>query len=302
MAGIVRNHRSLLTHYSKPGQGACFRIYFRPDLQATPMRVSNPPLDLTSKHQGTVLVVDDEPTIRMVLAKLLVALAKHTYWFLVLRKDLGAQRGDVSKVKGLRIGAAPGVDLSFKHLLRQAGVDPDRDNVQVGPVPGTADSVSFGVTAAKALEEGRLDGFWANGMGAEVAVERGVGTIVLDLRRGVGPAAAQHYTFGALVTTDRLIQENPKAAAAAVRAIVRAQQALREDPNRATAIGQMRFPPQEASLIAELIRRDLPYYDPTITPETVASMNQFAMDIGLLKQPKPYDQIVATQFSGAWNA
>jgi len=36
----------------------------------------------------------------------------------------------------------------------------------------------------QALEEGKIDGFWANGMGTEIAVRRGVGTIVLDIRRG----------------------------------------------------------------------------------------------------------------------
>ena len=57
-----------------------------------------------------------------------------------------------------------------------AGIDPVRDGVQIGPVPGTSEpSVSFGVTAARALESGTLDGFWANGMGTEVAVRRGIG-------------------------------------------------------------------------------------------------------------------------------
>ena len=40
-------------------------------------------------------------------AKLLAAIAKHTYWFLVIRSDLNPQRGDLNIVKGLRIGAAP---------------------------------------------------------------------------------------------------------------------------------------------------------------------------------------------------
>ncbi|HEX2260644.1 MAG TPA: ABC transporter substrate-binding protein, partial [Candidatus Binatia bacterium] len=61
-----------------------------------------------------------------------------------------------------------------------------------------------------------------------------------------------------------------------------------------------RFPPSEAELIAELIRRDLPYYDPTITEETVTHMNHFAQDIGLLSAPVSYDQVVATQFTHLW--
>jgi NitT/TauT family transport system substrate-binding protein len=233
--------------------------------------------------------------------KLLVALAQHTYWFLVLRSDLGARRGDIQAVKGLRLGAAPGVNLSLQRLLVEAGIDLERDGVQIGPVPGTSEpSVSFGVTAAKALEEGKLDGFWANGMGAEVAVRRGVGTIVLDARRGDGPPSALHYTFPVLATTDRLIEREPETVAAAIRAIVKVQKALREDPSRATEVGRRLFPPDEAGLIAELIRRDLPYYDPVISEDTVASLNRFAQDVGLLSGPVPYERVVATQFRHLW--
>ena len=60
--------------------------------------------------------------------------------------------------------------------------------------PALLSGVSFGVTAAAALEDGKIDAFWANGMGAEVAVTKGVGKIVLDPRRGVGPAASFNFT------------------------------------------------------------------------------------------------------------
>ena len=48
---------------------------------------------------------------------------------------------------------------------------------------------------------------------------------------------------------------------------MKAHKALKEDASRATAVGKKRFPPSEAELIAELVRRDLPYYDPTIPEE-----------------------------------
>lgn len=234
-------------------------------------------------------------------AKLLAALGQHMYWLLVVRADLGVRRGDLQALKGLRIGAAPGPDAGLRRLLVEAGLDPARDGIRIGPVPAASTAgVSFGVTAAEALAAGEIDGFWANAMGAEVAVRRGVGTIVLDVRRGDGPPAARHYTFPALVTTERLIAREPEAAAAAVRAIVRAQRTLRADPARATEVGRRLFPPLEADLIADLIRRDLPYYDATITPETVASLNRFAQEVGLLSGPVPYEQVVASQFSQLW--
>ena len=85
-----------------------------------------------------------------------------------------------------------------------------------------------------------------------------------------------------------------------MRALVKTQTALKADVGRATQTGRKLFPPQEAELIAELIRRDLTYYDPTISPEFVAGMNQFARDIGILKGRVPYEKVVATQFAGLW--
>jgi len=226
--------------------------------------------------------------------KLLCALAQHMYWFLIVKKSLGAKKGDLSCVKGLRIGAAPGPVDGLKQMLRVAGIDPERD-VKIGPVPGfsVGQTASFGLLAAKALQEDKIDGFWANGMGAEVAVKNGIGTLVLDARRD-GSEEAKGYTFPALVATQKLIDENPNAAAAAVRAIMNAQRALKEDPERATEVGRKLFPPTEASLIAELIRRDLPFYDASISKKTVDSMNRFAQDLGLLSAPVHYRQVVWT--------
>jgi NitT/TauT family transport system substrate-binding protein len=226
--------------------------------------------------------------------RLLCALAQNMYWFLVVRSNLNARKGDLGVVKGLRIGAAPGPVDGLKQLLKRNGIDPAKD-VQIGPVPGftVGQTASFGLLAAKALEDGKIDGFWANGMGAEVAVRSGIGTLVLDARRD-GSEEAKGYTFPALVATQKLIDENPAAAAGAVRAIMSAQKALKENPERATEVGRKLFPPTEASLIAELIRRDLPFYDAAISQKSVDSMNRFAQDLGLLSRPVHYRQVVWT--------
>jgi NitT/TauT family transport system substrate-binding protein len=230
--------------------------------------------------------------------KLICAQAQGMYWFLVMRSDLGATRGDIGVVKGRSIGAAPWVEMGLRRLLIEAGVDLARDGVKIAPVPGAlAAGVNFGVTAAKALEGGKIDGFWANGMGAEVAVRRGIGTVVLDVRRGDGPKPCFNYTMAAIATTDRLIERTPETAAAAVRAITKTQEALKDDLGLATRVGRKLFPPAEAELIAELIRRDLPYYDARISREFVAGMNAFARDLGLLAGDVPYERVVATQFA-----
>jgi len=234
-------------------------------------------------------------------AKLLCAQAQGMYWFLVMRADIGATRGDVGAVRGRRIGAAPWVEMGLRRLLIEAGIDLRRDAVTIAPVPGASGaSVNFGLTAAKALEDGKIDGFWANGMGTEVAVRRGVGAVVLDVRRGDGPKSCFNYTMASLAATDRLIDGSPETAAAVVRAIIKTQTALKADPERATEVGSKLFPPSEAALIAELIRRDLPYYDPSFSPAFATEMNQFARDLGILRSEIPYDKVVATRFIDLW--
>lgn len=233
--------------------------------------------------------------------KLICAQAQGMYWFLVMRKDLNVARGDISAVKGRSIGAAPWVEMGLRRLLIESGIDLERDNVKIAPVPGAQGAgVNFGVTAAQALADGKIDGFWANGMGTEVAVKNGAGTIVLDIRRGDGPAQCFNYTMASIATTDALIEKSPETAAAAVRAIVATQKALKKDPGLATQAAQRLFPPSETALIRQLIERDLPYYDASISPEFVAGMNMFAHDVGISDGQAPYERVVATQFSSLW--
>ena len=235
--------------------------------------------------------------------KLLGALAQGMYWFLVMRKELGIARGDLAALKGRRIGAAPWVEMGLRGLLTAAGLDPRRDDIRIGPVPGaTGSTINFGLTAAQALENGTIDGFWANGMATEISVTSGVGTIVLDVRRGDGPPGCFDYTMPVLATTDRLIERSPETAAAAIRALVAAQNVLKADVSRATEAGAKRFPPRETGLIAGIVARDLPFYDAAISEHSVAAINDFARHMSILDEEVPYSDIVAVQFRDLWRS
>ncbi len=233
--------------------------------------------------------------------RLLCSLSQGMYWFLVVRADLAVEKGDMAGLEGLRIGAAPGVDIGLRRLFAAAGIDTDQAGISIGVLPGgVPEGASFGVAAAAALAAGEIDGFWANGMGAEVAVESGIAKIVIDVRRGDGPKAGFGFTQPTLQTTDRLYRERPDAAAAAVRAIVKTLAALKRDPGLATGVGEKLFPEKEAGLIRRLIERDLPYYDATISQDFFASMTDFAIDAGMLDAPVPYGQVVAGDLAPLW--
>jgi len=140
-------------------------------------------------------------------------------------------------------------------------------------------------------------------MGTEIAVRRGAGDIVLDLRRGDGPPQCFDFTMPAITTTDRLIADRPQAAAGVVRAIAKTLKALRSDVTLATRAGNALFPPYEASLIADIVMRDLPFYRPEISYSSVTAMFAFARDIGMLTSDRlSYQDVVASQFSGLWDS
>jgi len=235
-------------------------------------------------------------------AKIVVALSQGTPWLLVVRADLAAKRGDINAVRGLRLTAAEGPDLALKQMLIGAGIDPSHD-LQIVELPGAKSrDVSFGVFAARALEAGQIDGFWANAMGGETAVSRGAGKILVDVRRGDDPDEVRYFTFAGMATTDNFVEREPEAIAAAVRAIVKAQKALRNDPSLAQDVGRRKFPKDAAELITRVVERDVPFYNPVISEEAVAKMNRFAQSVGHLSGPVPYANVVAIQFHELWDA
>jgi ABC-type nitrate/sulfonate/bicarbonate transport system substrate-binding protein len=156
------------------------------------------------------------------------------------------------------------------------------------------------VFAARALEAGQIDGFWANAMGAELAVSRGAGKVLIDVRRGDDPDRVRCFTFAALATTDAYLEREAANAERAVRAVVKAQSMLRADPSLAKKVGEGKFPADAAEFISRTIERDVPFYDPVISEDAVTSMNAFAQAIGYLSRPVSYEQVVAARFRKLW--
>jgi ABC-type nitrate/sulfonate/bicarbonate transport system substrate-binding protein len=232
---------------------------------------------------------------------LLCALSHYTYWFLAVRSDIRCDQGDVSAVKGLRLSASVEPGQTLKRLLEEAGLDLERDNVRIVRSPRRT-SQNWAWDGVDAIEQGVADGYWGNGLRADLGVKRGIAKILLDVRRGDGPPAARHWTFPALATTERLVKTHPDIAAGAVRAIVKTQRALRADPQLAARAAQRLFPAEEASLITYEVARDAPFYDPTITEEMVAHISGFARELGALNGEVRYGDLVATQLAALWQA
>jgi len=104
---------------------------------------------------------------------LLCALSQYNYWFLAVRSDVKCERGDVSGVKGLRLSASADPGLTMKRLLEEAGIDLRRDNVRIVPSPRRT-SPNWAWDGVDAIEQGVSDGYWGNGLRADLGVKRGI--------------------------------------------------------------------------------------------------------------------------------
>jgi NitT/TauT family transport system substrate-binding protein len=236
--------------------------------------------------------------------KLLCALSQYSYWFMAVRASLDVKRGDLQAVKGLRISAAPAwPEMALRYTLANAGIDLERDNVRiVPPPPPYGDKGFMARNGVDAILQNIADAYWGNGMRVALGESLGLAKLHLDLRRGDGPPGARYYNFPALTARESLIKEQPEVAAGAIRAIVKAQKALKANPSISTAIGRKLFPADEAELIAGLIARDAPFYDADISRDAVDGLMKFASWDGLIKGAVPYEDLVATQFSHLWKS
>ena len=235
--------------------------------------------------------------------QLLCAQSQGMYWFLVMHSDFKARLGDLESVRGRTVGAAPWVDMGLKQLLAESGFDLERDEINIVPVPiQPGVGPNFGLNAARALEARQVDGFWANGMAAEIAVTSGVGTLVFDARRSREPAEAFNYTMASVAMRSNFIEEHPDVAISVTKAIVDTQRALKRDVQQAASVGRALFPPNESELIVDLVRRDLPFYQPAIKPEFVAGMNRFCRNCGILDSNLDYERVVASVARDHWES
>lgn len=74
--GIVRGHRGAITVRSAPGQGTDFRVYF-PVSWRKPQGGTVPAPTAPARYSGTILVADDEPTVRELAGEMLRTVGFH---------------------------------------------------------------------------------------------------------------------------------------------------------------------------------------------------------------------------------
>jgi NitT/TauT family transport system substrate-binding protein len=211
-------------------------------------------------------------------AKNLLAILNRNPIFLVVKKSLPAT--DVKGLKGTKLGmtrAGSATDLALRAVLRDAGLEPDRDVAVI--------AVGSSSSAAAALRAGQIDGFMGGEPGGAVIVHQlKIGRYFIEPLRDQGPKFLRDMTFPTLQASDRYIQANPQIVEKVVRAVAKTQKRLREDPEAGVKVAQKIFPALDVELIRNIIVLQRPSYIPTITEDA----------------DFPYDKIVAVQFKAFW--
>jgi NitT/TauT family transport system substrate-binding protein len=228
-------------------------------------------------------------------AKNLLALENRNPLHLVIRKDHPAK--EVKDLKGTKLGmtrAGSGTDLSLRALLKDAGLEPDKD-VAIIAVGGVS-------SANAALKAGQVDGFMGGEPAGAIAVQQlKLARYFVDPRLGQGPKFLQFMTFPTLQASDKWLAANPQLSERLVRALVKTLKRLREDPESAVAVGQKIFPTMDVAIIRSIVTIEKGTYSPAITEEAIRLCNQFQKQVGSVKTDIPYDKVVATQFKHLWD-
>jgi PAS domain S-box-containing protein len=108
--GIVRGHKGGLKVYSEPGKGTTFKLFF-PIVSGQAQDSLNPYSETVSfKGAGTVLVVDDEETVRTVAARMLERLG-----FSVMLANDGREGMETFRANPTRFSLIL-LDLTMPHL------------------------------------------------------------------------------------------------------------------------------------------------------------------------------------------
>jgi ABC-type nitrate/sulfonate/bicarbonate transport system substrate-binding protein len=201
---------------------------------------------------------------------------------------------------GKRIGVyalGAGSQYIVRALFREAGLNPDNAAyIAVGAPP----------TQLAALENGAVDAVIMIAPGQDVAEAKGVGRVVVDLRKpGVGPKDIQALgnTFQVRVAADSYIESNPDIMKRYLEANTQAEAWIHDPANFAELLKYMAKNvqiggdvPNGEKLFSSLIKFWASVAKVGIDRKAIEAWNEFELNSGNIPKPVTYDEVV---WSGA---
>jgi NitT/TauT family transport system substrate-binding protein len=233
--------------------------------------------------------------------KLLVLNETNPPFDLIVRNDVplpNLSKGfpaSVNDLKGLKLGiSSPGAsaDTSLRLLLKQAGLDPDRD-VRIVPVGDPTTQIA-------ALRNRTVDGTMAfEPIQTQAVFGDKIAKSVVNLEKGqAGPDIYRSYAFNGVFARQDYIDAHPEVVKSVVGAVVEAEQMI-NDPAHfqdvlKVAIARMHGIPPD--LLKQYIETYRGIFVPYASPDAIANVNRFLQYQKQLDKAVPYEQVVATAY------
>ncbi len=189
-------------------------------------------------------------------------------------------------VKGLTIGITrPGAltDVQARYVVRQAGLDPDKDTRIV--------SIGSGPALVAALERGDVDLIFISVPFAEIAVQRGSAIMFINNAAGEDPTISP-FMMENIYVLSAFARKDPEVVTSFVRAVHRAMELMgKSTPELIADLVNLNFPTVERDVMSLGVRAVLPAVNPSCVLSRKAVENTVRVEG---ETALSIDQILAT--------
>ena len=233
--------------------------------------------------------------------KAIVANMTDSPFTLIVRKEVplpSAAQGYpnvVRDLKGLKLGITgrgASTDFTLRYLLKDAGLDPERDVTIVAT--GGAD------TSVAALAKGDVHGFLGfEPIQSQLVYGLGVAKPVVDIRKGEGPKLLHDYAYNSMVAREDYLEANPETARRMVAAVIDTHRFLADPKNfeEVVTIAEKYFAGIDPKLLRQTLQDSMKSYRPVITRTAVANIGEMLKFAGLIKRIPSFEEIVDTRYA-----
>ncbi len=191
------------------------------------------------------------------------------------------------KVWGIT-GRGADSEMFMRAMASDAGLDPDKDVTWLG--------VGLSPTAIPALRAGRLDTFITLSPGPTVAEALTLGEVLVDLRKGEGPANFKGVTYQGVTTLRKTAASKPKVVDGLIAAHSKAYCWVRDPKNFEELLGILKTKLAVSELtdaqFRQLVKDEIPILKLTFPKENFAVWNEFLLKSKMLKAPLVADELL----------
>lgn len=179
-------------------------------------------------------------------------------------------------------------EMFMRAMATDAKLDPDKDVTFLG--------VGLSPTALPALKAGRIDVFITLSPGPTVATTLGLGQVLVDLRKGEGPANFKGITYQGVTTLRKTAQSRPKVVDGIIAAHTKAYCWINDPKNFNELLGILKTKLAVGELseaqFRDLVRDEIPVLKMTFAKTDFVVWNQFLLKSKMLKTALVADELL----------